>query len=59
MNHETGKSRKLNDEDMATMQTLASDILLMERDRQKLSQVKSIWNEMISSLRSRKPNCNV
>ena len=31
MNHETGKSRKLNDEDMAIMQTLASDILLMER----------------------------
>ena len=35
MNHETGKSRKLNDEDMATMQTLASDILLMERGRSK------------------------
>ena len=35
MNHETGKSRKLNDDDMATMQTLASDILLMERGRSK------------------------
>ena len=35
MNHETGKSRKLNDEDMATMQTLASDILLMERGQTK------------------------
>ena len=35
MNHETGKSRKLKDEDMATMQTLASDILLMERGRSK------------------------
>ena len=35
MNHETGKSRKLNDEDMATMQTLASDILLMERGQSK------------------------
>ena len=35
MNHETGKSRKLNDEDMATMQTLASDILLMERGQAK------------------------
>ena len=35
MNHETGKSRKLNDEDMATMQTLASDILLMERGKAK------------------------
>ena len=35
MNHETGKSRKLNDEDMATMQTLASNILLMERGQSK------------------------
>ena len=35
MNHETGKSRKLNHEDMATMQTLASDILLMERGQAK------------------------
>ena len=35
MNHETGKSRKLNDEDMATMQTLASDILLMEHGQAK------------------------
>ena len=33
MNHETGKSRKLNDDDM--MQTLASDILLMERGQSK------------------------
>ena len=31
MNHETGKSRKLNDEDMAAMQTFDSNILLMER----------------------------
>ena len=31
MNHDTGKSRKLNDDDMMQMQTLASDILLMER----------------------------
>ena len=35
MNHETGKSRKLNDEDMAGMQTLASDILMMERGQSK------------------------
>ncbi len=35
MNHETGKSQKLNDEDMATMQTLASNILLMERGQAK------------------------
>ena len=35
MNHETGKSRKLNDEDMAKMQTLASDILMMERGQSK------------------------
>ena len=35
MNHETGKSHKLNDEDMAAMQTLASDILMMERGQSK------------------------
>ena len=35
MNHDTGKSRKLNDEDMTEMQDLASDILLMERGQSK------------------------
>ena len=35
MNHDTGKSRKLNDDDMVQMQTLASDILLMERGKSK------------------------
>ncbi len=35
MNHETGKSRKLNDENMTAMQTLASDILMMERGQSK------------------------
>ena len=35
MNHETGKSQKLNDDDMMQMQTLASDILLMERGQSK------------------------
>ena len=35
MNHDTGKSRKLNDEDMTEMQSLASDILLMERGKSK------------------------
>ena len=35
MNHETGKSRKLNDDDMMQMQTLASDILQMERGQSK------------------------
>ena len=35
MNHDTGKSRKLNDEDMAAMQTLVSDILMMERGQSK------------------------
>ena len=35
MNHETGKSRKLNDEDMTEMQSLAADILLMERGQSK------------------------
>ena len=35
MNHDTGKSRKLNYEDMTEMQSLASDILLMERGQSK------------------------
>ena len=35
MNHDTGKSQKLNDEDMTGMQTWASDILLMERGQSK------------------------
>ena len=35
MDHETGKSRKLNDDDMTQMQTLASDILSMERGQSK------------------------
>lgn len=35
MNHDTGKSRKLNVEDMTEMQNLASDILLMERGQSK------------------------
>ena len=38
MNHDTGKSRKLNDDDMMQMQTLASDILLMERDEPRYRQ---------------------
>ena len=35
MNHETGKSCKLNDEDMTQMQTLVSEILSMERGQSK------------------------
>ena len=35
MNHDTGKSQKLNDNDMMGMQTLASDILFMERGKSK------------------------
>lgn len=35
MDHETGKSRKLNDDDMTQMQTLASEILSMERGQYK------------------------
>ena len=35
MNHNTGKSIKLNDDDMTTMQNLASDILSMERGQSK------------------------
>lgn len=36
MNHDTGKSQKLNDVDMMVMQTLASDILLMKRGQSKI-----------------------
>ena len=35
MNDETGKSCKLNDNDMMEMQTLASEILSMERGQSK------------------------
>ena len=35
MNHETGKSHKLNDDDMTQMQTLLSEILSMERGQSK------------------------
>lgn len=35
MNHDTGKSQKLNDDDMMEMQTLASDILFMQRGQSK------------------------
>ena len=35
MDQDTGKSRKLNDDDMMQMQTLASDILSMERGQSK------------------------
>lgn len=35
MNHDTGKSQKLNDNDMMEMQTLASDILSMQRGQSK------------------------
>ena len=36
MDHDTGKSRKLNDDDMMQMQTLASEILSMERGQSKV-----------------------
>lgn len=36
MNHETGKSCKLNDDDMTQMQTLLSDILSMQRGQSKV-----------------------
>ena len=47
MNHETRKSRKLNDEDMATMQThlRGCDILLMERGQAKAVTGKNIGTE--------------
>ena len=35
MNHETGKSYKLNDDDMTQMQTLLSEILSMQRGQSK------------------------
>ena len=35
MNHDAGKSQKLNDDDMMEMQTLASDILSMQRGQSK------------------------
>ena len=35
MNHDTGKSQKLNDDNMMEMQTLASDILSMQRGQSK------------------------
>ena len=35
MDHDMGKSRKLNDDDMTQMQTLASEILSMERGQSK------------------------
>ena len=35
MNHDTGKSQKLNDNDMMEIQTLASDILSMKRGQSK------------------------
>ena len=35
MNHDTGKSQKLNNDDMTVMQTLASDILSMKRGQSK------------------------
>ena len=35
MNHDTGKSCKLNDNDMMEIQTSASEILEMEREQSK------------------------
>ena len=59
MNHETGKSRKLSDDDMMQMQTLASDILLMERGQSKAVTGKEhLGTGTTLSLRSRKLNCN-
>ena len=46
MNHETGKSRKLNDEDMTEMQSLASDILIMETKRHKEQQISFAEQEL-------------
>lgn len=35
MNHDIGKSQKLNDDDMVAMQTLVADFLSMERGQSK------------------------
>lgn len=35
MNHDTGKNRRLNDDDMTEMQTLAADLLSMKRGKSK------------------------
>ena len=54
MNHDTGRSRKLNDDDMMQMQTLASDILLMERGKSKAVTGKEHLESRTATHRSHK-----
>ena len=59
MNHDTGKSQKLNDNDMMEMQTLASDILSMQRGQSKAETGKEHLerNDFIIE-KAESPNCN-
>lgn len=52
MKHDTGKSCKLNAEEMTEMQNLTSDILLMERSSQRLLLARNIWEVTTLSLES-------
>ncbi len=45
MNHNTGKSRKLNDNDMIEMQSLASTSSLWNEENPKPLQARNIWGE--------------
>ena len=56
MNHDTGKSRKLNDDDMTEMQSLASDILLMERGQLEIANKKMQETETITNALIEKAN---
>ncbi len=58
MDHEIGKIRRLNDDDMMQMQTLASDVLLMECGQSKAIPGKEHLERKILSLISRMPSCN-
>lgn len=58
MDHNTGKSRKLNDDDMMQMQTLASEILSMERGQTKAETCKEHLSAMTLSSRSSVPSWN-
>ena len=58
MNHDTGKSHKLNDEDMTEMQSLASDILLMERGQAKAVTGKEHQLEMANQKMQKVEKCH-
>ena len=56
MNHDTGKSCKLNDNDMMEMQTLASEILSMERGQSKAETGKEHLERNDFILEKQNPN---